>query len=93
MRSKIRLLVLALLFSGSVEAGCDCACMNGVSQAICTVPGELRPICASQICPIQPSAIRPIEPLLIPPLGTRGCHQEQVFDAYQHRYVWKTICR
>jgi hypothetical protein len=30
---------------------------------------------------------------VLPPLGTKECRQEQVYNAYTRQYEWKTVCR
>jgi hypothetical protein len=87
------ILIAVLTLPLAAHAACTCTCMNGRNQAICTIPGELQPICGPAICPIQPTSITPIQPLRIPPLGTKSCKPEQVYDYGQRRYVWRTICR
>ena len=83
---------LALLASSNAVAVCQCVCVNGEMQALCTNSLDIEPICPPAICPIAPAAIQPIQPLTLPPLGTSECEQEQVYNAYTGQYEWKTVC-
>ena len=83
---------LALFVSADAMAVCQCACVGGQMQAICTNALDLEPICPPTICPIVPAAIQPIQPLTLPPLGASRCEQEQVYNEYTDEYEWQTIC-
>lgn len=76
----------------SARAECYCECVNGYVQALCTNAFEIRPICPPRICPIAPPAVEPIPRLRIPPIGTRVCHQEQIYNTYTRRYEWQEVC-
>jgi hypothetical protein len=38
-----------------------------------------------------PPSVRPIPTPMVPPIGTRHCAPQQVWNGY--RYEWRTICR
>jgi hypothetical protein len=80
-----------LLLSTAAHAECECACVNGNMQAICSSGIDLPPICPLTICPLVPPSIAPIATPMIPPIGTQFCHPEQVY--VNHHYEWRTICR
>lgn len=81
------------VLSSPAEAACQCSCVNGQVQPICTSSIDIRPICSPRICPIVPPAVRPIATPIVPPIGTRTCRMEQVVNPYTGQYEWKQICR
>lgn len=87
----VALLMLAATVPG--RAACQCACVDGQVQAICQDALDIKPICAPQICQIVPPAVRPIQAPTIPPIGTRSCGPQQVFNPTTGRYEWQTLCR
>lgn len=82
-----------ILSLGSAQAGCNCACVNGVVKAICSSSLDIEPICPPTICPPVNPSVRPITPPVIPPIGTRDCRNEQVLNSKTGKYEWKLICR
>lgn len=36
------------------NAACQCACVNGQVQPVCTSSIDIRPICTPRVCPIVP---------------------------------------
>ena len=74
-------------------AACQCTCINGNVQAVCTNAIEIRPICAPRVCPITPPSVRPLNTPSVPPIGTKTCRMEQVLNPYTNQYEWKRICR
>jgi hypothetical protein len=85
-------LVVALSFAKLVFADCYCACMNGINQPFCSSSIDIAPICSPRVCPIESPSIKPLPSLNFPPLGTTSCEQEQVYDDYEGRYVWREVC-
>ena len=91
----MKILLFSIIFftlSFKIYAGCYCACMNGVNQPICSSTLDLPPICPPKVCAIAPPAIKPLDSLRIPPIGTKRCTNEQVYNEYTRRYEWKEIC-
>jgi hypothetical protein len=86
-------LIAGLGFSVATHAACQCACVNGHVEAICSSAIEVRPICAPVVCPIVPPAVTPIAPPRVPPIGTSYCAPRQVYDPASGRYVWKELCQ
>ena len=85
-------IVVSFIFSKLVLAGCYCACMNGVNQPFCESTLDLPPLCPPRICPIETPSIEPLPSLDLPPIGTTYCEEEQVYDDYEGRYVWREVC-
>ncbi|WP_285818833.1 hypothetical protein [Helicobacter bilis] len=51
----MRIALLSSLFMFSVlYAKCDCLCVNGNVEAICSNAYEVRPVCNPRVCPIVP---------------------------------------
>ena len=75
----------------SANAACQCVCMNGNVEAVCSSSLDLQPICPPRICPIVPPAVRPIDPPRVPPIGASTCRSEQVWNGEE--YEWVEICR
>jgi hypothetical protein len=73
------------------NAACQCGCMNGNVEAVCSSWLDITPICAPRICPIVTPAIRPIDPPRVPPIGASKCRSEQVWDG--EKYEWVETCR
>jgi hypothetical protein len=82
-----------LLISGGVRADCVCRCVDGQVKAICQNAIDLKPICAPQVCQIVPPSVKPIQSPTVPPVGTKSCSQQQVFNPASGKYEWKSICR
>jgi len=87
-----KLLFILLLIPSWALADCQCVCMNGQVQALCTSTLDIKPICSSRICPLQAPSIKPIQTPSIPPIGTNSCSQQQVYNEYTKRYEWKNVC-
>lgn len=84
-------LAVGLLSSLVASANCQCLCVNGNVEAICSSSIDVEPVCAPRICPIVPPSVRPIDPPRVPPIGTSQCRSEQVWDG--EKYVWVEICQ
>lgn len=90
------LLVLATvggmaLFTNA-NAACQCVCMNGEMQAVCSSTLDIEPICPPRICPITPPSVEPIQRPRVPPVGTSNCVQRQIYNEYTRRYEWREVC-
>lgn len=83
---------LVFAFPMAAFAECQCMCVNGSVQAMCSSAIEVRPICAPRICPITSPSVQPIEAPRVPPIGATSCHQEQVLNEYTQRYEWHEVC-
>jgi hypothetical protein len=89
-------LFLTILFGITYQnsyAACQCRCVNGSVQALCSSTLDVQPICAPQVCPIVPPAVQPIATPQVPPLGTSSCNMQQVYNSQKGLYEWKNICR
>jgi hypothetical protein len=75
------------------HADCQCMCVNGSVQAMCSSAIDLKPICAPRICPITNPSVTPIMPPRVPPIGTTSCHQAQVYNEYTQQYEWHEVCQ
>jgi hypothetical protein len=92
---------LALLVAGALlailpisgHASCECMCVNGSVQAMCSSAIDVRPICAPRICPITSPSVAPIQSPHVPPIGTSNCHQAQILNPYTQRYEWHEVCQ
>lgn len=80
-------------FPFEATARCQCTCVNGSLQAVCSSAIDLPPICAPTICPIAPPSVRPIDTPRVPPIGATYCQNEQVLNPVTGRYEWRQICR
>lgn len=96
----LRFLLLALVIflvsagaGGRAFASCECACVEGKTQAVCSSSIDIKPICPARVCPIAPPSVRPITPPTVPPVGASNCRMEQVYDQSTHRYEYKKLCR
>ena len=88
----IAALVTASTFGiAPASAACQCVCMNGEVEAVCSSSIDVQPICAPRVCPIVPPAVRPIDPPRVPPVGASTCRSEQVWNGEE--YEWVEICR
>lgn len=85
------LLFTATFAAGPASATCQCVCMNGNVEAVCSSSIDIQPICPPRVCPIVPPAVRPIDPPRVPPVGTSNCRSEQVWNG--EKYEWIEICR
>lgn len=81
---------LIIMPAGKASASCQCACVNGEVEAICSSSLDLQPICAPRICPIVPPGVRPIESPTIPPIGASRCRSEMVWTGQE--YEWIRLC-
>lgn len=97
-------LVGAAVLSGLVLAGatmvatpsqavCECVCINGVEQSVCTSSIDIPALCGVRLCPMAPPALSPLDPPVVPPVGTSHCQSEQVYNEYTRRYEWQMVCR
>lgn len=94
-RNVVAILVTASMLIGLApvagRADCQCLCVNGEVEAICSSSLDVQPICAPRVCPIVPPSVRPIDPPRVPPVGASRCRSEQVWNGEQ--YVWVEICQ
>ena len=84
--------IFALVLAAQAEASCQCRCVDGEMQPLCSSPIDIPPICPATICMLPPPSIAPIQPARIPPLGTSQCSQQQVLNPHTHQYEWRSIC-
>lgn len=87
------IVALTLALPAAAIAECECMCVNGSVQAMCSSAIEVRPICAPRICPITSPSVQPITAPRIPPVGTTSCHQVQVLNEYTQHYEWHEVCQ
>jgi hypothetical protein len=70
-------LAVGLIYSADAQAKCNCQCINGRMQSICSNSGDLLPAnCPMTACPLTSPAIVPIQPPQPPPPGTSVCSQQ-----------------
>lgn len=80
------------MVSFDAMAACQCMCVNGQVEAMCSSAIDLRPVCAPRVCPLTPPSVAPINRPRVPPIGTSECHMVQVLNPFSHRYEWKQVC-
>jgi hypothetical protein len=85
------IVLLASLLAPPAFASCECRCVDGESQAVCTSSFEVPPICSSQSCPVSPS-MTPVGPIN-PSVGSGLCDTVQVFNRRTGHYDTKQLCR
>jgi len=90
----LNILLVAALFLPYINAyaKCECVCINGEVQALCTSTLDLEPICPPRVCPITPPSVQPIQTPRVPPIGTTTCSQQQVYNEYTYEYEWQEVC-
>ena len=86
------LTLLVLMLPLQVFADCQCRCVEGEVQAICSSSLDIEPICSPRICPITPPAVKPIDIPRVPPIGTKTCTQKQVYNENTGQYEWQEVC-
>ena len=90
------LLAATVLLTGLIpitsNADCQCMCVNGTVQAMCSRTTDVQPICAPRVCPLTPPSVTPITSPHVPPVGTTQCAPRQVYNEYTHQYEWKEVC-
>jgi hypothetical protein len=95
--TKLRAATIGLVglvsLSGSAFASCECACVNGKVEPICTSSIEVKPYCAPTICPAPPPAQAPATLPAIPPPGTSSCKLDQYWNPVSNQYEWRRVCR
>ena len=74
------------------QASCECRCVGGETQALCSSSIDIPPICPTTVCPIPLPSIAPIRLSGLPPLGTTQCSQQQVLNPSTHQYEWRRVC-
>lgn len=87
-------LIFAAFFAADAAAQCQCACVNGRVQAICSSAFDLKPLCPPRMCPA--TGIPGLPPLAgndLPPLGTTQCRNVKVYNPQTRRYEWRKVCR
>jgi len=72
-------------------ASCDCRCIDGQAQAVCSSSLEVPPLCSGQSCPVSPS-MTPVAPLG-GAVGDSICDTVQVFNPRTRRYESRQACR
>jgi hypothetical protein len=89
-------ILLAIIFAAALTAqaaaSCECRCVNGEMQPLCSSSIDIPPICPATICLIPPPSIAPIQPARIPPLGTSHCSPQQVLNPATRQYEWRSLC-
>jgi hypothetical protein len=89
-------LLLALAFGGvlsaTAEADCECRCVDGEMQPLCSSSIDLPPLCPTTPCSLAPLSIAPLPSMQLPPLGTSHCSQRQVLNPATRQYEWRNVC-
>lgn len=87
-------LALALTIpSGSAEAACNCRCVDGKAQPVCSSSTDIPPFCPPASCPIAPPAKSPLDARDPAPAVKPGCETKQVYDPETRAYAWEQICK
>lgn len=89
---KISLFLACLAVAANAIAACQCACVNGQMQSLCSSSLDLPAMCMG-LCPLAPPSIQPLPSLQIPPIGTQQCTQKQVLNPSTGRYEWRSVCQ
>lgn len=84
--------IFTLAMTALAEASCECRCVDGEMQALCSSSIDLPPLCPAAVCAIPAPLIAPVAPLRIPPPGATQCSQRQVLNPHTHQYEWRSIC-
>lgn len=71
---------------------CQCACVDGKVEAVCSSTIAIKPVCAPRVCDIVPPSIKPIDTPTIPPIGTDKCDLKQVLNEQTREYEWRRLC-
>jgi len=77
--------------AGNAFAACRWTYVNGHQEQLCDNTYDaptMRPLMPA--APMVPPSIAPIQTPTMPPLGTRSCQQEQVWNG--HAYQWQSVC-
>ena len=77
--------------STSTGSGCSCECVNGQMTPLCSSTLDIPPICTGT-CPLAMPGIAPISSPDMPPLGTKTCSNEQVYNSTTYQYEWRKVC-
>ncbi|WP_407174796.1 hypothetical protein [Bradyrhizobium sp. STM 3562] len=84
--------LLGVVLAAPAHASCECRCVEGEMQALCSSSIDIAPICPATVCAIPPPSIAPIQPPQVAPLGTSECSPRQVLNPDTHRYEWRRLC-
>jgi len=79
-------------FASLIFAECQCVCIEGEVQAVCSSSSDIEPICPPRICPITPPSVEPVQKPSVPPIGTKTCVQKQIYNEETRKYEWKEVC-
>jgi hypothetical protein len=85
---------MLLWLAGPAQADCECACVDGLNQPVCSSDAEVRPTCPDAVCAIAPPAVSEEaeeEPELPPP--RRVCREEIEWDPIFREYNRVRVCR
>lgn len=84
--------ITLIILTAQANASCECLCINGKVEAVCTSSSELKPYCAPRLCPYAPPNLAPAMQNTLPPAGTTSCEMKQVYNEQIKKYEWKRIC-
>jgi hypothetical protein len=91
MRILISVLTI-LLISTAAYAECECQCVNGQMQSMCSNTTDIPRICPPSICPMTPPSVTPIMPPMVAPPGATRCHSDQIYNPVTGMYEWRSAC-
>jgi hypothetical protein len=74
------------------QGKCECSCVNGTVQALCSSTIDIRPICPEKLCPVVIKTVKPLHTPSLPPVGTKSCDLQQVYNEDKRQYEWQEIC-
>ena len=86
------IVMFGLALTARAQASCECRCVDGSMQALCSSAIDLPPICPSGGCALPPASIAPLRLPGLPPLGTTQCSERQVLNPATQQYEWHRIC-
>ena len=85
--------VFDLALITQARASCECACVGGRMQPVCSSSIDLPPLCPPTLCALPPPSIAPLPEARLPPLGTSRCSQRQVLNPQTQQYEWRSLCQ
>ncbi len=94
MRRCLLTLLLLVAVTSPARADCECACLDGLNQPVCSSDTDARPSCPDVVCTIAPPAVseeEDVEPELPPP--RRVCRDEMEWDPIFREYERVRVCR
>ena len=97
MKRTIFVAVAAWLMSfvAPVSAGCQCACIDGESRAVCSGNFDIKPSCTLRNCPLDTPKTLDEASMQTPKMPVpriSHCVKRQIYNDQIRAYEWKDIC-